>query len=340
VHAPFCRFHLRSMLELDVDMSTVPGAGRGLFSLVDRPKGARLVEYLGEVLSSDENNQRYPKDTVGVYCLRVSASVFLDSALFRGVGAVANAPPSGTRPNARFVTHAASKSARLEGTRPIKAGEEIFVSYGAEYWHYAAKSPHFTVDVPDWEWDLSDPFASPPLAPVSVPAPPAPVSVPAVVPAASAAVDFLRGKGVQKLYHFCDVSSLPSIREHGLHSWVSLDRQGITGRRGSSSLSRALDTKKGLGDFVRLCFTRRHPMMFSATKDGRLAEAVVLEVDLDVVSAPGVLFADRNAAAADAVVSASPAGIRFDLVLCRDQFAISGPSVLPGRGPSSGHCAH
>ena len=64
-------------------------------------------------------------------------------------------------------------------------------------------------------------------------------------------------------------------------------------------------------------------MMFSATKDGRLAEAVVLEVDLDVVSAPGVLFADRNAAAADAVVSASPAGIRFDLVLCRDQFAVS-----------------
>ena len=23
------------------------------------------------------------------------------------------------------------------------------MSYGAEYWHYAAKSPHFTVDVPD-----------------------------------------------------------------------------------------------------------------------------------------------------------------------------------------------
>jgi hypothetical protein len=62
-------------------------------------------------------------------------------------------------------------------------------------------------------------------------------------------------------------------------------------------LSRALDAKKGLGDFVRLCFTKRHPMMFSATKDGRLAEAVVLEVDLDVVSLPGVLFANRNAAA-------------------------------------------
>jgi hypothetical protein len=55
------------MLELDVDMSTVPGAGRGLFSLVDRPIGSRLVEYLGEVLSGDENNRRYPKDTVGLF---------------------------------------------------------------------------------------------------------------------------------------------------------------------------------------------------------------------------------------------------------------------------------
>src|SRR4051812_32429471 len=59
-------------------------------------------------------------------------------------------------------------------------------------------------------------------------------------------------------------------------------------------------------------------MMFSATKDGRLAEAVVLEVDLDVVSLPGVLFADRNAAASEAVVSSSP-----EVVLCRDQFAVS-----------------
>lgn len=87
-------------------------------------------------------------------------------------------------------------------------------------------------------------------------------------------------------------------------------------------MSRKLDAKKGLGDFVRLCFTPRHPMMYTAISDRRLSEAVVLEVDLAVVALPGVLFSDRNAAAADAVVSPSPEGIRFDFVLRRDQFAV------------------
>ena len=140
--------------------------------MVDRARGSRLVEYFGEVISGDENNKRYPKDTVGIYCFKVSASVFIDSALSRGVGAAANAPPNGKPPNARFVSHAASKSARLEVIRPILAGDEIFVSYGDEYWPYVAKTQHFTVDIPDWEWDVSDPFAGPPLPAVPAPMPP------------------------------------------------------------------------------------------------------------------------------------------------------------------------
>ena len=47
-------------------------------------------------------------------------------------------------------------------TRHIKAGDEILVSYGQEYWR-SAHSSHFTVDIPEWEWDASDPFAAPSL---------------------------------------------------------------------------------------------------------------------------------------------------------------------------------
>ena len=179
VHAPYCRFHLRSKLKLDVDTSTIPGAG--LFSLISRPTGSRLVEYFGEVLDAKENERRYPKDTLGIYCLQVSSSCFIDSALFRGVGAVANAPPKGMRANVRFITFAPTKSARIEVVRHIHAGDEIFAGYGAEYWRHAG-APHSTVNVPDWEWDLSDPFAAP-LAPVVVPV--APVVVP-VAPVVSA----------------------------------------------------------------------------------------------------------------------------------------------------------
>ena len=61
MHAPYCRFHLRALLGLDVDTSTIPGAGRGLFSLVARSVGSPLVEYFGEVLPVAEIERRYPR---------------------------------------------------------------------------------------------------------------------------------------------------------------------------------------------------------------------------------------------------------------------------------------
>ena len=128
--------------------------------------------------------------------------------------------------------------------------------------------------------------------------------------------------GITKLYHFTDRSSLPSIQKIGLKSWVGLARDGIEGRKGSSALSRLLDKKKGLGDFVRLCFTPRHPMMYVAVTERRLEEAVVLEVDLDVVLQSGTLFSDINAASTRAVVSGDPSVIRFDVVLCSSIFDV------------------
>ena len=143
-----------------MDTSTVPGAGRGLFSLVARSVGEHLVDYTGEIISAAECEKRYPKDTVGVYCFQVSSSLFIDSALCRGVGASANASRRGIRPNARFVPNARSGSARIEITRRVRAGDEIFVSYGSEYWKGSYSSTHSTDGVPDWEWDLTDPFTS------------------------------------------------------------------------------------------------------------------------------------------------------------------------------------
>jgi len=54
IHAPYCRFHLRSITGLDVAPSTIPDAGNGLFSLAPRGKGENLVDYFGEVLQASE----------------------------------------------------------------------------------------------------------------------------------------------------------------------------------------------------------------------------------------------------------------------------------------------
>ena len=117
-----------------------------------------MITCFGESLSVVEVEQRYPRKDVGVYCLQISSALFIDAALFRGVGASANASRSGTKPNARFVVNQQSGSARVEVSRPIPAGGEIFVSYGPKYWHDAHNTIHSTSLVPSWEWDVSDPF--------------------------------------------------------------------------------------------------------------------------------------------------------------------------------------
>ena len=71
--------------------------------------------------------------------------------------------PPNVRANARFVLNPGSRSARIEVTRQIEAGGEIFVSYGAEYWKNAQSTSHLTSDVPDWEWDCLILFLDPPF---------------------------------------------------------------------------------------------------------------------------------------------------------------------------------
>src|SRR6185312_9457721 len=199
VHAPYCRFHLREIKGLDVAPSSIPEAGRGLFTLSARARGDDLGEYMGELLPAEEIERRYPRGDVGIYCLGLSKSLFIDSALIRGACASANASRKGLKPNVRFVPNFVGRSARLEVTRPIPKGGEIFVGYGAEYWRGISSMSYSTVDIPDWEWDTSNPFApasstiSPALslpfpvittpASISVPVPVTPPVVPSIVPA-------------------------------------------------------------------------------------------------------------------------------------------------------------
>ena len=60
----------------------------------------------------------------------------------------------------------------------MSAGEEIFVSYGPNYWCNARIPSYSTDDVPEWEWDLSSAVAVPRLL---APALPEPVDVPFAV---------------------------------------------------------------------------------------------------------------------------------------------------------------
>jgi len=153
-------------------------------------------------------------------------------------------------------------------------------------------------------------------------------------------IQTLKDNGVRHLYHFTDVSNLDSIREHGLCSWFKVDERKLEARKGSSSLSRTLDQRKGLADYVRLSFVRDHPMMFVALRDGRLSRAVLLRIKLEVVSRPGVLFCPQNAASSGVDSSPDPSVVRFDIIRARGHFGVSrGEKALPGRSSGSLLCA-
>ncbi|MBL0329225.1 MAG: SET domain-containing protein-lysine N-methyltransferase [Bacteroidetes bacterium] len=48
-----------------IKKSTIPGAGKGLFTKKDIKKGERIVEYLGEIVTEAELDRRAENDIYG-----------------------------------------------------------------------------------------------------------------------------------------------------------------------------------------------------------------------------------------------------------------------------------
>lgn len=115
---------------------------------------------------------------------------------------------------------------------------------------------------------------------------------------ASAAVEYLRDRGIKCLWHFTAASNLDSIRGSGLYSWVSCKSNGIdVSVYGGSETSHSLDLRYGLGDYVRTSLCSDHPMCFSRLTS-RGIDAVVLPIALDILDfEPNYLCSDINAAA-------------------------------------------
>ena len=64
-------------------------------------------------------------------------------------------------------------------------------------------------------------------------------------------------------------------------------------------------------------------MKHIAKNEGRIFRPVVLQIKLEAVLKPGVLFFDCNATRRDAVQSSSPNVVRFDVVKAVNQFRIT-----------------
>ena len=124
----YCWNHLRQREGLRVKQSAMgKKVGLGLFAEKDFKVEDTICLYTGDWDYGDEG---------GPYALQVSRRKIIDAARKNAApGRWANDPRgSGQRPNARFSYNALRRTATLKAIRPITKGEEVLVSYGAQYW--------------------------------------------------------------------------------------------------------------------------------------------------------------------------------------------------------------
>jgi hypothetical protein len=122
--------------KLIVKKSTLLGAGKGLFTKVFIPKGTRIVEYKGEIVTWKEV-EKMADDRNG-YVFFFNNQHCIDAwKTKKGVAHYANdargiVRMEGIRNNAEYITE--KRRCYIEASRDIPAGAEILVGYGAEYW--------------------------------------------------------------------------------------------------------------------------------------------------------------------------------------------------------------
>lgn len=133
---------------------------------------------------------------------------------------------------------------------------------------------------------------------------------------------------IHTLYHFTDRDNLEAIINNGgLYSWKDCELKGITipkpGGGGPGSLSWELDARKGLENYVRVSFTRNHPMMYVAMNEDRISNPVILEIDPSVLYDEKTKYSNMNATRNGANIGDDIEdfkAIHFDTVKARNHF--------------------
>jgi uncharacterized protein len=126
---------------LSAKTSGIPGAGFGLFTDVFIPKGTRIIQYTGKVTNWEDADHQ---EGLNPYIYFVSDDHVIDAARRKkSLARYANDARGmkkikGLSNNAEYIEE--GNKVYIEATKDIPAGEEIFVSYGKEYWDVLKKN--------------------------------------------------------------------------------------------------------------------------------------------------------------------------------------------------------
>ena len=122
-------------------------------------------------------------------------------------------------------------------------------------------------------------------------------------PVSSQDIEFFEKKGIELVYHFTDISNVRSIKQHGLFSTMEQRRRKMSVRSGGNRLSRDLDSRRHLDDYVRFSIVPVHPMLLNCIEDRRIPNPVILAFPIkELLAGNDVKFCAVNATKTNAKV--------------------------------------
>ena len=130
-----CWVHRAQLNGTQIKDSTLQGAGKGLFAKWDFEKGDAIVRYTGDVVQTADGAQE-DGWRGSSYVLEVTNSWGIDAARTNtAAGRMINdTVETEKRANVEFSFDARRKVVTIRALRAIKAGEELFIKYGGQYW--------------------------------------------------------------------------------------------------------------------------------------------------------------------------------------------------------------
>lgn len=132
----FDRIDARESDYLYIAGSQIPGAGDGLYTAIPIWRHEIISVFKGEILSQEEADKR-AKLGFNRYYLNMPDGTIMDSMHVKCFAKFANDAlglvKSGTSPNS-VITLDDDNRVCLVAIRDIRAGEEIYCSYGKKYW--------------------------------------------------------------------------------------------------------------------------------------------------------------------------------------------------------------
>lgn len=137
----FSKTMTQEEIKLVVKKSTLPSAGKGLFTKTRIVKGTRILEYTGKISTWKAVNH---DEGFNPYIFYVTRNHVIDAAEDTSIlGRYANDARGLTRVkgitnNCQFVIK--SRRVYIESFKTILPGSEILVGYGKEYWEVIKKN--------------------------------------------------------------------------------------------------------------------------------------------------------------------------------------------------------